>query len=67
MDGGNVAGVPREIKLRDCALWDLTTDRISLRASELPDLRWEQANFAKATLHVRRVIVGVRIGTRYGP
>jgi site-specific recombinase XerD len=32
--------------------------RHGLRASELTDLRWDQVDFAKATLHVRRVKSG---------
>jgi integrase len=33
----------------------LVAYRHGLRASELCDLRWDQINFATATLHVRRV------------
>jgi type 1 fimbriae regulatory protein FimB/type 1 fimbriae regulatory protein FimE len=40
------------------ALMILTTIRHGLRASELVDLRWEQVDFASATLHVRRVKQG---------
>lgn len=36
----------------------LVTYRHGLRASELVDLRWDQVDFAKATLHVRRVKQG---------
>src|SRR5262245_24293206 len=36
----------------------LVTYRHGLRASELTDLRWEQVDFRKATLHVRRVKQG---------
>jgi integrase len=33
----------------------LVAFRHGLRASELTDLRWDQVDFATATLHVRRV------------
>ena len=36
----------------------LVTYRHGLRASELTDLRWEQVDFATATLHVRRAKQG---------
>jgi type 1 fimbriae regulatory protein FimB/type 1 fimbriae regulatory protein FimE len=36
----------------------LVAYRHGLRASELTDLRWEQVDFATATLHVRRVKQG---------
>jgi len=36
----------------------LVTFRHGLRASELADLRWDQVDFATATLHVRRVKQG---------
>lgn len=36
----------------------LVAYRHGLRASELVDLRWDQVDFAKATLHVRRVKQG---------
>ena len=36
----------------------LTAYRHGLRASELVDLRWDQIDFAQATLHVRRVKQG---------
>jgi integrase len=36
----------------------LVAYRHGLRASELCDLRWDQIDFAKATLHVRRVKSG---------
>jgi type 1 fimbriae regulatory protein FimB/type 1 fimbriae regulatory protein FimE len=36
----------------------LVAYRHGLRVSELADLRWEQVNFASATLHVRRVKQG---------
>jgi integrase len=36
----------------------LVTYRHGLRASELVDLRWDQVDFATATLHVRRVKKG---------
>jgi integrase len=36
----------------------LVTYRHGLRASELTDLRWDQVDFAAATLHVRRVKQG---------
>jgi integrase len=39
---------------RDAAMI-LVTYRHGLRASELTDLRWDQVDFATATLHVRRV------------
>jgi type 1 fimbriae regulatory protein FimB/type 1 fimbriae regulatory protein FimE len=35
----------------------LVAYRHGLRASELADLRWDQIDFATATLHVRRAIV----------
>ena len=36
----------------------LVAYRHGLRASELVDLRWDQIDFATATLHVRRVKQG---------
>jgi integrase len=36
----------------------LVAYRHGLRASELTDLRWDQTDFATATLHVRRVKQG---------
>jgi integrase len=36
----------------------LVSYRHGLRASELVNLRWDQINFATATLHVRRVKQG---------
>src|SRR5689334_22961593 len=36
----------------------LVAYRHGLRASELTDLRWDQVDFATATLHVRRVKQG---------
>jgi integrase len=42
---------------RDAAMI-LVAYRHGLRASELTDLRWEQIDFATATLHVRRVKQG---------
>ena len=42
---------------RDAAMI-LVSFRHGLRASELTDLRWDQVDFASATLHVRRVKQG---------
>ena len=42
---------------RDCTMI-LVAYRHGLRASELTDLRWDQVDFATATLHVRRVKQG---------
>ncbi len=36
----------------------LVAFRHGLRASELVDLRWDQAEFRSATLHIRRVKQG---------